>query len=411
MQRTTVFAAAASMALAVWAAPFSVACADTFVLQSGGRIEGALLNAEQSPRESYLVSLPTGGKISLGKNMVTRVISTSPAETQYEQYLQKMPATVDGHWKMAEWCVRNNLTAQREFHLREIVALDPMHDKARLALGFTNIDGRWVQPEEHNKRLGYVKFQGSWRTPQDVALATARQQADEAERKWRADVKTWRGWMNRPSKHEEGVARLQAIRDLQAAPAIADLLNDEKEPPAVKLMCVDILGQMVNDSGFARGTLVNHVLYNNDPQVREKAMDYIANCNKRVVGAMFAKALGDKKNEVVNRAAVGIARVKDEEAIPALIEALVTTHKYVVNTGGGNIAANFGGGAGNGGLGGLSAGGGGPKQTVKSHNNESVKQALTALTGGQNLGFDKDRWRAWYAEVKTPQQFNMRRSP
>jgi hypothetical protein len=409
MQRTSVFAAAASLAFAVCGAPLSVAFADTFVLKSGGRIEGSLLNADQSPRESYLVSLSCGGKITLGKNMVARVISVNSAESQYEQYLQKMPATVEGHWKMAEWCVRNNLPAQREFHLREIIALDPMHDKARLALGYTNIDGRWVQPEEHNKRLGYVKFQGAWRTPQDVAIATARQQAEEAERKWRADVKTWRGWLNRPSKHEEGAARLRAIRDVQAAPAIADLLNDEKELPAVKLMCVDILGQMVNESGFARGTLVNHVLYNNDPQVREKAMDYVANCNPHIVGAMFVKALGDKKNEVVNRAAVGIARVKYEEAIPALIEALVTSHKYVVNTGSGNISANFGGPSG--GLGGLSAGGGGPKETIKAHNNEAVKQALTALTGGQNLGYDKDRWRAWYAEMKTPQQYNMRRSP
>jgi hypothetical protein len=383
--------------------------AETFVLATGGRIEGQLLNADQSPRQSYVVALATGCKVTFSKSQVTRVLAANSVEGQYEQYLQKMPDTAEGHWKMAEWCVRNNLSAQREFHLREVARLDPGHEKAHLALGFTNIDGRWVRPDEHNKRLGYVKFQGAWRTPQDVAIATARQQVDDAERKWKADVKMWRGWLNRPSKANEGAARLQAIDNPLASPAIAELLDDKEEPAHYRLMYVEILGRMVLQSPLARGTLVNHTLYDSEAQVREKCLDHLEKCNHRVIGGMFAKALGDKKNEVVNRAAVGIARMKDEESIPQLIDALVTKHKYVVSTGGGNIGASFGGGPGAGGLGGLSAGGGGPKQIEQEHQNDSVQQALVALTGGKNFGFDRDAWRSWYAESKVPQQFNLRR--
>lgn len=402
--RRICLSAFSALLVAVCANAPSLATGDTFVLANGGRIDGQLLNPQQSPRQSYVVALPSGAQVTFAKAQVARVLEANPLEAQYDQYLQKMPDTVDGHWKMAEWCVRNNLPGHREFHLREIVRLDPGHEKAHLALGYTNIDGRWVQPEEHNLRLGYVKYKGSWRTPQDVAIAEARERVEEAERQWRSDVKTWRGWLNRPSKLNEGAAKLRAIDDPLAVPAIAELLEDESEPAPVRLLCVEILGRLVERSNLARGHLVNRVLYDKDPQVREKSLDHLEKCDHRVVGAMFAKALGDKKNEVVNRAAVGIARMKDEASIPALIDALITEHKYIVTTGGGNIGASFGGGGG-----GLSAGGGGPKQIEHKHNNDSVQQALIALTGGKNFGFNQDAWRRWYAESQVPERIDLRR--
>lgn len=396
---------ACGLSIAASAVPAS---ADTFVLGSGGRIEGTLLNPEQSPREFYLVALESGAKLSLAKSQVARVLAANSAEAQYDQYLQKMPNDAEGHWKMAEWCVRNGLTAQREFHLREIIKLDPTHQRAHLALGYTNVDGRWVIPSAHNEQLGYVKYKGSWRTPQDVAIATARLRMEEAETKWRVDIKMWRGWLKRPSKAGEALANFAAIDDPVASPAIVEILNDPDEPFEVRQLCIDVLGRIAVKSPLARGELINRALYDADGQLREKSLDYLEKVGApRAIGAAFAKALGDKRNEVVNRAAVGIARLKDEEAVPQLIEALVTKHKYVVTTGGGNIGASFGGPGG--GLGGLSAGGGGPKQIERDHQNESVHQALVALTGGNNLGYDEDAWRQWYAESKTPKEFNLRR--
>jgi hypothetical protein len=308
---------------------------------------------------------------------------------------------------MATWCVQNNLTAQREFHLREIVRLDPAHEKARLALGYTNIDGRWVLPAEHNQRLGYVRHEGAWRTPQDVALAAARAAAEDAERKWRVDIKMWRGWLNRPSKQAEGLARMQAINDPVASYALKDLLEDEKEPANLRLLYVELLGGMVTTSPLARGTLVNAALYDADEQVRDKAMDALEKGDTRAIGAMFTKALGDKKNEVVNRAAIGIARMKYEDGVPNLIEHLTTKHKYIVGQGQGNIGANF---SPTGGLGGLSAGGG-PKQIEPTLENEGVRQALIVLTGSKDYRFDKDAWKSAYAETRTPKDIDLRRRP
>ncbi len=390
----------------------STAGAETFVLGSGGRIEGTLLNPTESPREKYLVALDSGAKLSLSKAQVTRVLAADSPEAQYELFLKKMPNDVEGHWKMAEWCVRNNLTAQREFHLREITRLDPGHEKAHRALGFNNVDGRWVVPQQRNQQMGYVKFQGAWRTPQDVAIATARQQPADAETKWRVDIKMWRGWLNRPSKAAEGMANLQAIDDPLASPTLVEMVTDPKEPPNFRLVCVDILGRLAARSPLARGELTNRALYDTHVEIRERSLDYLEKLNQpRAIAANFAKALGDKNNVVVNRAAVGIARLKDEESIPQLIDALVTNHKFIVTTGGGNMGASFGGGPGAGGLGGLSAGGGGPKQIERDLQNENVHQALIALTGGTNYGFDKEAWRQWYAESKVPKEIDLRRRP
>lgn len=407
MRRHSFAIFAAGCCLAVCAMG-SVARAETFILGSGGRIDGTLLNPDESPRVKYLVALDSGAKLALAKGQVTRVLESTRAEAQYEVFLQKMPNDLEGHWKMAEWCVRNGLAPQREFHLREIIRLDPGHQKAHLALGYTNIDGRWVVPQQHNQQLGYVKFQGAWRTPQDVAIATQRQQIVDAETKWRVDIKMWRGWLTRPSKADEGMAKLQAIDDPLASPTLVEMVTDPKEPPNLRLVCVDILGRLANRSPLARGELTNRALYDTHVEIRERSLDYLEKLNQpRLIAANFAKALGDKNNVVVNRAAVGIARLKDEESIPQLIEALNTNHKFIVTTGSGNIGANFGGP--NGGLGGLTAGGGGPKQESRDINNEQVQQALIALTGGQNFGFNKDAWRNWYAESKVPQDIDLRR--
>lgn len=413
MHRFTRIAKLFTTALAVCALPATSSQAEVFVLTSGARIEGQLLNPNQEPREQYQVGLASGAKLALAKSQVSRVIAKNDAEAQYELYLTKMPDSVEGHWKLAEWCLNKGLAPQREFHLQTILEREPQHKEARRALGFTEIDGRWVLPEEHNRAQGYVKHQGAWRTPQEVAIFTAKTRAQEVDRKWRNDIKMWRGWLDRPSKAEEGIAALRAIRDPLAAPALVEALEDDKTAPRMKTELIEILGPMAPQINFVRGTMANHALYNNSPEIREKCLDYLDKCDHLAVSKMFVAALKDKNNKVVNRAAVGIARMQDTSAIGPLIEHLTTKHKFLVTTGSGNpggIGAGFGGGGGAGG-GGLSAGGSGPKLIEQPLQNEGVLNALVALSGGQNFGFNKERWIAWHSESQVPADFDLRRRP
>ena len=67
--------------------------ADMFVLANGGRIEGAWLNPDESPRASYQIETPFGGRLTLDGAEVERVVVKSEAERRYEAFLPSVPDT------------------------------------------------------------------------------------------------------------------------------------------------------------------------------------------------------------------------------------------------------------------------------------------------------------------------------
>jgi hypothetical protein len=391
---------------------FFVAClareassrAETFVLAGGGRIEGKLLNPDDSPRELYLIETAEG-RISLAADQVESVDVLSPVMQQYQALLPRMPSTADGQWKMAEWCRASGLEAQREQHLEELLKLDPDHADARHALGYNKVDGKWVRPDEHMRSLGYIRFEGAWRLPQDVESRQRKERLEEAQNQWRSKLRNLRSQFGK-RRQAEATAELQAIRDPFAAPALADLLHDE-ESPAVAAMYVEVLGRLNHPA--ATSALVREALENNDERVRDLCLDQLARRGEHGAVPVFVNGLGHKDNYMVQRAAIALARMGDQRAVVPLIDALTTKHKVLVNPGGGSpggIGATF---SPNGGGGGLSMGGK-PKIVEREVENPAVLQALTAMTGAHH-GYDKATWKAWYTAQNTPLDVNLRREP
>jgi len=83
-----------------------------------------------------VIRTQAGGELSLVKKQVERHVVRKEAEVKYEEYLHKMQNTVEDHQKMADWCLKNGLDAYREYHMQEILKLDPNYEPARLALGY-----------------------------------------------------------------------------------------------------------------------------------------------------------------------------------------------------------------------------------------------------------------------------------
>jgi hypothetical protein len=388
----------------------AAARADVFVLSSGGRIEGELLNPEQAPREIYVVRTPAGGQITLDKALVEQVVVKSPAEIKYEQWLLKMPNTAEGHWIMADWCRQNGLTVQRDFHLEETIARDPNHANARHALGYGNVDGRWVKADDYRISQGEVRYQGAWRLPQEVALDQRQREAELAQKEWRSKLKMWRSWFGK-KRSEEGIANIKAIRDPLAAMALGELLEDE-QLRQMKLIYIEVLGKLPYSAGGS--ALIKRSLDDDDDTVRDNCLEQLAECSpvhavKAFVSVLqqATKATDPKSNVTINRAGVGLTRMNDESAVRSLIEALTTKHKIVIgsgsSSGGMGIGANFS----NAGPGGLSMGGK-PQVIERDVSNPGVLEALRALTG-EDYRYDKDAWKKWYAESHTPPNVNLRR--
>jgi hypothetical protein len=374
--------------------------ADIFKLKSGGEVRGELANADESPREKYIVRPYAGGEVTLPAAVVSQVVSQRSIDVEYEKAKVKMADTVDEHWKMAEWCHENKLFGNREAHLQRIIELEPDHADARRRLGYERLGERWLTRDEIRKEKGYVKHGNRWVLPQELDLIKQREADDKSQRDWHKKLSLYRKWLD---GEKAGAARREIldIRDKTADRPLITKLDAEKDN-RVRELYAEALGNLGTPASVK--TLVEYSIGDSNRSFREFCRDLIEKHKPAGALPLYIKGLSDKDNAVVNRAARGLGRLGDQAAVRPLIDALVTKHKFIINQGGGagSISPTFSRDAnGNGGAG-LSSGGG-PKIIIRSLHNDEVLAALVKLTG-QDFDFDIDGWKSWFAANKQEKQ-------
>jgi hypothetical protein len=384
---------------AAWPA---ASAADVFVLAGEGQVEGELLNPRESPRQSFIVRTPSGITVALDKDQVRQIIPQSPAEVEYEKLRPRYPNTVEAQWELAEWCRENSLSRQRETHLENVLRLDPDHREARLAMGYQQIDGRWVQRDQWMQERGYVRYRGQWRLPQEVELLERRRQEDLAQREWTQRLRRWRQDLEGPpDKAHRARDSIRQIADPYAVPALTAALAAERVR-LVKLWYIEALARIATPDALR--TLVDYSLDDPDVEIRVACLQRLIDGNHREVAPTYVQALKSKDNVRVNRAALALGKLQDKSTISPLIDALITTHRYKIVSGSpGQMSTTFSSDGG----GGLSMGGG-PKIVKQNVANQEVLDALVALTG-VNFEYDVKAWRAWHATQRQPATIDARR--
>jgi hypothetical protein len=377
-----------------------LACrAEVFVLTNGGRISGELVNRQQNPRKQYIVKLAGDGQITLAASQVEQVLKRRNEEEEYEKIRPAYPDTIEGQWALAEWCRQKRLPVERETHLKRIIELDPNQIDARRALGYTQVEGKWVTQDESMIERGYKRYKGSWKLPQQIELIESNAKLENTRQEWFQNVKRWRGWLG---TEREGQARenFGNVTDPMAVRALLVSLRDDKFVPA-RLIYVEALAK-INSPEAAMGLAVAAI---EDPaeEVRQTSLDRLQSEKRPDVVDYFVSKLRDKKssNPTINLAGFALGRMKDPSAVGPLIDALVTTHKFTIPKPGGegSMSTTFSKGPGSSG-GGMSMGGG-PTIIHKQLPNQAVLDALAAITG-QNFTFDQAAWRRWHdAQNKT----------
>ena len=131
--------------------------AEVFLLRSGGHIEGDLVNADQSPRTTYVVALAGGGQITLEADVVEKVQAVRPELAEYEKTRRQAADTVEGQLKMSDWCREHSLTPQRKTALERVLQLDADNTDARRLLGYRKVKDKWMTHEEEMADKGYVQ--------------------------------------------------------------------------------------------------------------------------------------------------------------------------------------------------------------------------------------------------------------
>jgi hypothetical protein len=376
--------------------------ADIFVLQTAGQVRGELLNREESPRKNYIVHTNEGATITLDRSQVKQIIPQSTANEEFDKIRPTFADTADDQWKLAEWCRERQLSKDRQGVLEHILELDPNHKQARGALGYTQRDGQWMLPDDVMQQNGYVKFNNRWILPQEKEILERKQSQETIVKQWYKTLNRLRESLRQPARYDTAVAEIRAINDPSAVSALTQALETEKDRD-VRLLFVDALGRLAPASLTA---LVQYSLDDADEEIRYHCLKQLVEHPNHQAVEEFVKALKGKDNARINSAGYALGQLNDKSAIAPLIDALVTTHKFQVTTGGGSnqMSAGFSP------TGGGSFSAGSSTRTVsEDYKNQKVLDGLVALAGGPNYGFDKAAWKRWWSTQKKPAAIDTRR--
>ena len=233
----------------IWVAIISsFCCGDTIHLRSGGKLEGTLLNAEELPRKTYRIRLDDGGDVTLAVTDVRSVEKLSRKQIQYRKMLKELPDTVEAHMQLYEFCKKQSLNRQRNFHLEQIIRINPDHAEARALLKFKRKpDGTWAKLEDIRKDAGFVRWKGKWITQEEARRAEAAEKREEKQIEWKRNIRRWRGWLGDSRRRSKGAAAFRSIEDPLAVAALTELFWEDKNI-AVREMIAEILADIGTSS-------------------------------------------------------------------------------------------------------------------------------------------------------------------
>ncbi len=385
-------------ALIVWLLfSFWIPCsrADLLELKTGARLRGTWLNPSEPPPDGYEFSTLHGARLRIARTQVVKVHREKPAAMKHDQSAPRVADTVDAHWKLAEWCRTHDLTQRRRAHLERILELDPTHLAARRGLGFGQLNGEWVLPDDVRRQRGFVQHAGRWTLPQQVQLIEEREAIQRAARQWRQKIEQWRRELA-TERAADAYRELTAIRDPMAISGLAALLQTESDR-RVRLLYITILEQIQDPRSLT--ILLAFALRDADQEVAHACLESLVRRRGPDLTPELVPLLRHADNRMVNRAAWLLGELGSEAAIGPLIEALQTTHQPTLNNGTPNTTYQFARGDASHPASASTASfvaSSGPQTPSLLLRNPAVLDALTKLTKGVSFSFDQRAWQRWF---------------
>ncbi len=328
MQRHTV--KAATIGLAALLLPLQPARGDLARLNNGGEVRGRFLEAADESGSLVMESI-LGGRIVLPAG---EVVSTARRSAEIEEYVTRsrsIPNTVKDRWELAEWCKARRLTAQREEQLEALLELDPTHVGAHRGLDHIVYQDQWMTRDEAMREQGLIKYKGKYLTQQEIDLLEKTAAQRQAEQAWYPKIRLWKVWVtgSHAGRQVEGLSNLRSVSDEDAIPALRNFLSDTPELQ-LRQLYVERLSAMRGVKPVA--ALVRTSLLDIEPGLRTAAFEGLGGDQRDAAIPYYVEALSDKENVVVNRAATALGVIGDHRVVPALIKALVTSHRITYET-------------------------------------------------------------------------------
>lgn len=376
--------------------------ADVLELKTGRQIDGTFVE-DLSLQNQVTFELTSGGRVTLDRAQVARVIKQSPAETEYARRSPTVADTSAAQWRLAMWCRKNKLSRESQAHLNRVIELDPAHEEARKLLGYQQVNGRWLTREEALAARGYFRYDGGYHTRQEIERLERSKRHKEVAADWKGLLAKWRRWLtgNNLARSQQAQTALQALNDPAAARPLAALLTRE-EDYGVRSLLLDIAARFEHPATVQ--ALVNLSLNDPDLEIRMRCLEHLVKARRPGLAAPYLDALQSNNNAKVNRAAEALGEIGDIDTISPLIDALVTNHKFKVGNEGGGDQYSF-----SPSTGGFQFGGDGPKVVKRDLKNPKALGALLALTDISGFGYDQQAWREWLASQAESSKVDLRR--
>lgn len=386
------------------------ASGDVFRYRDGRVIAGTVKSQEtetinQAPVKVWAVEIEQGVFIRVLESELALNGYTPMSEPrkQYALNVGGVEQTVATHAALAGECLKLGLPDLAQAHYLRILDLDPQNALARVATGYKrDSNQRWVKEEVvMGGNRGKVLDKGRWKFPEVIAID---QQRDEAKGKVLAASRDLARWHSialtgSGSRLQEAMQNISQINDPLTAGTIMDFLSDKRHtvPVELRLLYIDVLSrfELPTVAQFLARTSMSDA----SDVVRNRCLSALGNYGREAAIPIYLGYLKSKSNAQINSAAYGLRQLQAEGIFFPLLGAL--TSKHLQQPGGSGISASPTSGS-------FSTGGGKPVQVEVQ--NQEVLNALTAMTG-QNHGFDRTAWTAWYASVHAQPAGDLRRDP
>lgn len=253
---------------------------------------------------------------------------------------------------------------------------------------------------------GFVRFEGEWRTPQEVVLKQREEASTRARLEATAHLQRLRLKLNDAATADEAAEEIRESADPHAVSALSEAVRDETDR-RVRSLFIESLGRIESPEAFA--ILMSIAIDHPDRETRYLSCERLAASHARQAIQMAVSAVGGPDNARLNRAAAAVGWIaKSAELTPQqmILERLVDArdescrrgwwgwlHSATFTPSGGGLAL-----------------GGGPKTASRIVQNVSVQETLVAITG-VDFGFDRRNWQNWLATRDLPVGADLRRDP
>ena len=421
---------------------------DRVILRGGGQIQGVILPEDAKSDKVSVQTADSAVPVTFKKSQLIRVEKEASPLDEYLTRRDQVKPTAAAHYELGLWCEAKRLRGPSIVHYRRAAEIDGQYAPAQRKLGKVSHEGHWLSADELRQSQGMIKVKGKWVTPEEKERLDVSKALNAEQASWARRIKIYRQKLmsDRDQDRRSAELDLLAIREPIAVVPLVRTLGTDPDP--IRMMLMRILGGI--ESADATFALVSYSLMDTSPALRQAALDEVVRRKDPKAIPLYMRVLKPENNpEIVGRAALVLAQLREVKAVPKLVDVLVAAFEHlevvpttvVDNNPMGNFSMFSGGPGGGNGIslggfgtssgsnipyltppvtapgaiafgggsipisnlnGGMPGAGGNVKVVAQPQivreviSNALVLEALQKLTN-QNFGFDVPTWKGWLA--------------